>query len=381
MSILSGPFLRLTLANFFFFLNFASFFLLPLHVKALGGSEATVGAVMGINGLASLLVLPLVGSAIDRFGRRRFLIGGAAAMSLAALCFTQVQAIGPALFGLRVLQGASFAAAFTAATTLAAELAPQARRAQALGIFGVSTLLTHAVAPSVGEEIVRRGGFSLLFVFASLCSLITVWLVAKLPASALARGRGVAPSRWRVGRTQWVLIGTMTLSGMGFGTVVTFVPTFVRGAGLGRVGYFFAAYSAAAILTRVAGAGLSDSFGRRKVILPAQLALAGSILVLAFTYSVPMLVLMGLLFGSAQGVSYPTLHAFLVDLTEQAHLGRAQALFNGAFNLGVTSAGFLFGLIAELAGHRAMFAIASLTPALAWLLLYVAGDQPVTRRA
>ena len=41
--LLSGPFLLTTVANFFFFLNFASFFLLPLHIRALGGSEAVSG--------------------------------------------------------------------------------------------------------------------------------------------------------------------------------------------------------------------------------------------------------------------------------------------------------------------------------------------------
>ena len=45
--LFAGPFARVTVVDFFFFLSFASFFLLPLYVKALGGAEATVGRVMG----------------------------------------------------------------------------------------------------------------------------------------------------------------------------------------------------------------------------------------------------------------------------------------------------------------------------------------------
>src|SRR6185295_4581040 len=112
--LLSGPFLLTTVANFFFFLNFASFFLLPLHVRALGGSESVIGAAMGASGLASLAVLPLVGMSIDRLGRRIFLLLGAAGMTLASLGFLMVDDIGPMLFVLRMLQGLSFAAAFTA---------------------------------------------------------------------------------------------------------------------------------------------------------------------------------------------------------------------------------------------------------------------------
>ncbi|MGH7899347.1 MAG: MFS transporter, partial [Candidatus Binatia bacterium] len=102
---LSDPFARVTVANFLFFLNFASFFLLPLHVKALGGSETTVGLVMGSAGMASLVALPAIGIGIDRFGRRRFFVGGSIAMSAAAIGFLFVDAIGPALYALRLVQG------------------------------------------------------------------------------------------------------------------------------------------------------------------------------------------------------------------------------------------------------------------------------------
>src|SRR5262249_47732618 len=99
--LISGPFARVTVANFFFFLNFASFFLLPLYVRSLGGSETTVGAVMGTTSAASLLVMPLIGMALDRFGRRRFLVLGTTGMTAAALGFLFVDRIGMALYGLR----------------------------------------------------------------------------------------------------------------------------------------------------------------------------------------------------------------------------------------------------------------------------------------
>lgn len=359
--LLHGPFLRATLANFFFFLNFASFFLLPLHVRALGGSEAQIGAVMGTAGLASLLVLPLVGLTIDRLGRRAFLLAGAAGMTLAAIGFQFVAALGPALFALRALQGLSFAAAFTATTTFAAEFAPRAQRARALGLFGLSTLLTHAIAPGLGEEVIRRAGFPALFGLATACTVIAMAIGLSLPEPPDAASP-TAPGARRLRRVHWVVAATMTLAGMGFGTVMTFIPTFVTGHQLGRVGYFFAAYTGTAILTRLVGAGLSDRFGRRRVILPALLLLGASILWLARSDSLAALLVAGALFGTAQGISYPTLHAFLVDVASEAQLGRSQALFNGAFNLGVTSSAFAFGVIAEWYGDRAMFTLAGLTP-------------------
>src|SRR5438552_1933541 len=175
-------FARVTAANFCFFLTFASFFLLPLHVRALGGTERTIGVVMGTSGLAGLVSVLAVGALLDRFGRRIFLLGGIATMSAAAGAFLLVDRIGPAIFALRALQGLAFAAGFNAASTLAAEFAPEGRRAAALGLFGVSTLATHALAPTLGEQLVRLGGFPAL----GLLALSIALLATVRSASALA---------------------------------------------------------------------------------------------------------------------------------------------------------------------------------------------------
>ena len=362
--LLSGPFLRVTLANFFFFLNFASFFLLPLHIKQLGGNEGTVGAIMGSAGLAGLIVLPLVGASIDRIGRRRFLVAGAVGMTLLSGGFLFVDRLGPAIFALRVLQGVSFSLAFTAATTLAAEFAPVARRAEALGLFGISTLSTHAIAPALGEEIVHWGGFPALFSVAMAISTVAVGLAASVPGGGPRPRPPADVEPWRMDRMQWALGGTMACCGLAFGAVLTFIPTFVRATGLGRVGVFFGTYTAAAVLTRVVGGGLSDAVGRRAVVLPTLLMLAGAVLLLAFVRNVAMLAAAAGLFGLAQGLSYPTLNAFAVDLSAEAHLGRTQALFNGTFNAGVTASAFAFGAVAERFGHRPMFVLAAVPPLL-----------------
>lgn len=362
--LLSGPFLRVTLANFFFFLNFASYFLLPLYLHQLGASETVIGAAMGSSGLASLLVLPLVGMFIDRVGPRLFLLTGAVTMTAASIGFLFVHAVGPAVFALRVLQGMSLAAAFTATTTFAAEFAPRARRARALGVFGLSTLLTHAIAPSLGEELVRRAGFPALFAAAMACTLIVLVIALPLPRphrAAQAAMRGARQLR----PVHWLIAATMTFAGAGFGCVMTFVPTFVTTHGLGRVAYFFAAYTSAAILTRLVGAGASDRFGRERVIVPTLLLLGVSIFWLGRVDGLATLFAAGALFGTAQGISYPTLHAFLVDVATEAQLGRTQALFNGAFNLGVSGSAFAFGVVAEHFGYRVMFSLAALTPIVA----------------
>lgn len=371
--LLSPAFVRVAAANFFFFLTFASFFLLPLHVRALGGSERTVGFVMGTNGVAGLVSVFLLGPLLDRYDRRAFLRGGILVMMVTTLGYLAVDRIGPLLFVLRIVQGVAFAAGFNAASTLAAELAPPARRAAALGLFGVSTLGTHALAPTIGEQVVRFGGFSTLFVVAAGYSVVSLLLTIGIPPS---RHRDVTAETALVLRGRLaIIVVVVALTGIAFGTVITFIPTFVHHeAQLGSVSTFFLSYTAAAIATRFGAGGLGDTFGYRRVIVPALALLSVAIAALATVHSILALAITGVVFGTAQGIVYPTLNAFAIEHAPAGQLGRLQTLFNGAFNLGVTAGSFVLGVVADAYGHRPVFLCAAATAAVA-VVLFALGTR------
>jgi MFS family permease len=372
--LLSAPFARVTLANFFFFLTFASFFLLPLRVRALGGSERAVGLVMGTAGVAALASVALVGPLLDRVDRRVFLRAGLVAMAVVSAAFVLVERVGPLLFVLRVAQGVAFAIVFNAASTMAAEFAVPGRRAAALGVFGISTLTTHALAPALGEVLVAWAGFEALFLAAAGFSLVGLGVAGRLPSSALHPAAGRS-ERLRPTMALGVATGTVALCGVAFGTVITYVPTFVVDAQLGPVAVFFLAYTAAAVLTRLGLGGLGDTVGRARMIRPALALLVVSILALAAVGSALALVAAGLLFGTAQGVVYPTLNAFAIDQSEPGQLGRVQTLYNGAFNLGTTAGSMGFGAVANAWGHRSAFVCAAGAAAVALVVFALAGKE------
>jgi MFS family permease len=360
----SGRFPRdfylVTAANFVFFLNFASFFLLPLYLKSHGATEQTIGYAMGTGGVAGLCVLPFLGALLDRVGRRGFVTVGALAMALASLGYILVPANGPWIYVLRVVQGVSFTSAFVTASTLAVELAPPSRRGEALGIFGISTLTTHAIAPALGEVIARQYGFTVLFGVAGTLGLVATALTLSIRAprpvrySAADAGRGLPRTA-----ALWMGAATMVACGMGFGAVLTFVPTFVHTIGLDQVAPFFVSYTAAAVGVRIVLGGLSDRVGRRRVLLPAMAVLAVAVLSLGSARSQAALIAVGLVFGAGQGMVYPTANALMVDLSHPGNLGRVQTLFSGSFSVGVAASAFVFGAVIERFGYTAAFAAAA----------------------
>lgn len=369
-------FIIVAAANFLFFLNFAFFFLLPLWVLKRGGGEALAGRVVGVAGLAGLVVLPAIGYLLDRFGRRRFMICGALVSCLCSLAFVAIEEISPVLYLIRIIQGISFTCAFTGAQTLAVLYAPLSRRGAAIGWFGISTIITHAISPALGEEIILRWGFSTMFttgaVFGGLAFALACLLPSppRLTVAEHHRNFDAGLARRAVAGASLAMI----CYGFGFGAAQTFVPVMMERLSIGRVGVFFVSWSVAAVIVRVLLGGVSDRRGRRTVIIPAMATMSSAIALLACVRSLGGIAAAAVVFGIAQGLLYPTMNALVADWSNPRNIGRTQSLFSGSYSLGIASCAFFFGSIAEHQGFAAMF-IVTLAITLVGMGVFVAGPR------
>jgi MFS family permease len=347
-------------SNFVYFLHGAFFFLFPIWILQHGGGEEIAGRVAGAQGFAGLLVLPLVGWMLDRFGRRRIMLTGTLLGTLSAAAYIFVDEIGPPLYALRIVQGVAFTCAFTGAQTLAVLFAPFDRRAEALGWFGISTILTHAISPPLGEMIIRRWSFDVMFAIASVLSLGAFLLACTLPRPPELRAgpRSVAVDPTVARRAVAVASFAMICYGFGFGAVQTFVPVLIERFRLGRIGTFFIAWSVSAVTIRFLLGGASDRYGRRRVLVPAMAMMSLALLLLAYLRTPAAIAGIGVIFGLAQGLLYPTMNALVADWSNPANIGRTQSLFSGSYSLGISSCAFFFGSIAERHGYSAMFLVA-----------------------
>src|SRR5262252_3809952 len=105
-SSLPGRFWLLIAATFLGFLGFGS--VLPAlapHIRNdLGGSDRTVGFVIGIFSVVALCSRPFAGRLADRKGRKRAFLTGLSSCALAGLAYLLPLGIGAMYLG-RVLQG------------------------------------------------------------------------------------------------------------------------------------------------------------------------------------------------------------------------------------------------------------------------------------
>jgi MFS family permease len=362
--VYTKPFILTALANFLVFTNLNVYTLLPLYIKGLGGREGQIGNIMAMYTLAAVLCQVGMGSLLDRFGRRRFMLAAAGAVTLVSIAFALSRSLGWHFYALRFVQGIAFAVFLTSNLALIADLAPPSRRAEAVGIFGVSGLVTIAVAPAIGEVVVRARGFHALFAGSIVVGLagLAVCLATVVPEAPAVEAPG------RLGAAFWSTFTPILVTALQFGLansiVFVFLPPFAPEAGVGRIGPFYVIYTAAAVGVRFFGGWLADRFGRWQVILPSLVGLTSGVLLFSVLHSTWLLLLIGLINGASHGFLYPATSALAVDMAPVGARGRALAAYNMAALGGGAIGAIGFGWLAQWLGYRPAFLVTGLVLAL-----------------
>ena len=366
--LFTASFTALLVAQTCFGYAFSSFFLLPTFMsRELGASATQVGWVMSLAAAGIVVFLPVVGMAVDRVGRRGFLIAGGLLMSAASLGFLFVDSVGPLLYGLRLLQALAFSMAFAAGGALAVDEAPPERMGQAMGLFGLTFLAMNGVASAAVEQIAEHfswgGAFAIAGIAALACSLLALRIRENFvpPTGTKAtkpRVRGPVSIRSML---------IMACIGAALLAMFNFVQLYAEELGLVDVSLFFVAYAVVASVVRAGFGHLLDEWGHRRVAI-ASLALYILVVLATARLDVLGLMLIGGLLGLSHGTFYPAFSAASLVAGGPEARGRVIAFVQAAFNVGA-GASALFGMLADRAGYAAVFYAAAAALTFGWLLL------------
>jgi MFS family permease len=336
---------------------FLLFAVLPLFVvQELKGAESQVGLIMGAFAVAALLSRPISGWLADTWSRKAGVSLGALIYCLAPILYTQAGSV-PIMLMLRFFHGVGLAAYTTAASVLAADLSPPARRGEAMGYYGIALNLSMAVGPALGAALVGPMGFTGLFWFAAALALGSLFLgrLVHEPDRIQAHPQASAERPSLFSRTALppaLVAACMTTT---FGTVVSFLPLFVEARHLGNPGIFFSVYSVMVIASRFWAGRWSDRFGRPAVIIPGMIILVASMAVLAYTTSMRGLLLAAVLQGLGFGGVQPAIMALTIDRSTPRDRGAALATLMGAFDVGMGLGAIGLGLLLEHTSFTVMY--------------------------
>ncbi len=370
------------LANLF---SFASMYVLlatlPLYVVAIGGTVSDAGVVLACFTLSAVVVRPVVGRLSDRRAKKAIMLAGAVILAVSSLLYAPVHSV-PLLMAVRVFHGVGWAAFGTAASALAADLAPLSRRGEAMGYFGVGMNVAMAIGPALGVFLVGWTGYGSLFLTAMVLGAAAALTTAGIAEPRRAPGQGALQRGWRSFILPSALFPSAVLftNALTYASVVALLPLFADEAGLGNPGLFFTVFSVVVLVLRGPLGRMSDRRGRVAVVAPGLSVTFVALLVLSQAQSTTTMLVVAVLYAVGVGAAQPTLMAMTVDRAGPQERGAAMGTYTTAMDLGIGVGSVVWGVVAQSLGFATMYVAASLM-GLVGVALLLAGAAAGRSRA
>jgi MFS family permease len=353
----------------------------PFHILDIGGSTFASGLFLGFLTYSSALSAPLTGSLADRFGQRRILI----VSSLALAAFSLGYAVIPdyrVTLALVIIHGIFWSGLLSASASYMTGLLPEARRAEGIGYWGLSTVAAMAVAPTVGLWIYRRGWVWLCIVGAIL-NLVMAAIAWNLRGNGVATSSETPRPPRRGGLLEWrVLIVSFSLFlySFGYGGITSFTALYADANGVTPKSIYLTALAIVILLTRPLAGKLGDRFGYKRVFVPCLVLICLGLGLLSFGGTKGWLIASAIVFGLGFGTAYPVYVGYVMQGVDADRRGAAFGAILAAFDTGIGTGSTSMGYLIQHYGFAAAFGIAAGLSALA-LPYFLTADRFVRRVA
>jgi MFS family permease len=348
----AGQFWALIGATFLGFLGIGT--VLPQlgpHVRYdLGGSDQTVGLVIGVFSFVALGARLFAGPLADRRGRKIAFLVGLFSCSLSGVAYLLPIGLAGPYLG-RTLQGLGEACLYTGAATWAVEHAGVERGSQALGYVSSGIWGGISAGPVVGEWL---GTFQHAALFQMTAALVGFAVVTRIREE-------YQPV---VHETRRGLLGSLLVPGLAIGFVNVHYPVIagflvLHLARHGNSGpAAFSMYALVILLSRFFLGSLPDRFPPAITYFIGITAMAGGLAILA-PGPRPALALAGAgLLGFGFSFPWSSIFATVLKRTHPGARGSAVGVLSAFYDLFVGTSSFAAGAVANRFGYSAAFVMA-----------------------
>jgi MFS family permease len=334
---------------------------LPRYVRGpIGAGDLAVGVVVGCFAFAAVIGRPVGGRLADAHGRRVILVAGLLVSSLAGTMYLLPLGV-PGLIAARLVLGVGDGWVFTAGATWIVDLAPEERRGQAIGLFGLAIWGGLTAGPIIGELLLQALSYDAVWAFAAAAPLLGVAIALRLPEDhtpppPLAPGTPRAPLL----PPSVVAPGVaLALANAGYGTMAAFVVLHLQDRGVGGGATVFTAFAGSIVASRLVAGSLPDRLGPTVTATAAALAESAGLALIAVATSFGAALAGAIVMGVGFSLLFPSLAVIAMARVAGVRRGAALGVFTAFFDAGVGLGAPLAGVIAATAGYQAAFLMAA----------------------
>jgi MFS family permease len=326
---------------------------LPIYLSRLGSTEVEIGVLIGIFTVSSLVFRPYVGRALLKTPEKKFMIAGTLFFASTSVAYLVAPPFWPFLV-VRFFQGIGFALFHTASFTLIANMSSEAHQGESLSYFTLASTISGALAPPIGIFLINQFSFTSLFFVCSGLSLCSIFITSQLGR------RQVAPSEDSSIEKSFILsrkaLSPSVINSFSFftwGALATFFPLYAIHHEVANPGLFFTVVAVMLMLGRSLGGKIIDLYSREKIIMPCLITSILSMVVLAFSKTLPMFILVAVIWGIGFAFITPSLIIYALDRVGSP--GPAMGTFTAISDLGLSLGPMIMGIILHLTNYMIMF--------------------------
>jgi MFS family permease len=340
--------------------------MLPVYLhEQVGASTFVTGLLIGLSSAFALLGRLFAGKIADRKGRRTALLLGMGFCAAAGVLYFPVfglWAMGPA----RLLHGLGEGFFVTAAVAWAVDVAPDNRRAQALGFLSSGIWGGVSVGPAIGQAL---GTMPRVAGFLTASSLVVMAIISLMEEQP--RPHEHVPTRWFPPPVllPGIILG---LGNVTYAAMAGFLILLLRQRGHGAT-WAFSAFAFAVLFGRAVFGGLPDRMGPRRSLFVGYVFLGAGLIAIAVGRSSAIDLPASLLVGLGYAFPWPALASVVVGQVPPSERAAALGALTAFYDLFVAGGSAVSGAVAGTWGLTSVFWLAFASMCGAAVLVWITG--------
>lgn len=339
--------------------NSILFIIIPLYVAQLPHPSfkvpvpVLVGILISIYGLINSGLQPLTGALCDRFGRHKQLIQiGLGLVGLATLCFIFANRYLDLLF-LRTVQGIGLALTVPASMALMSAYSRRETRGSSMGVYSTLRMIGFAAGPLIGGFLQVHLGFNAAFYAGAGFVFLAAILVHLWIKDIRIEPRTKSSPPFKIIDRSLLSPGILSaaiatfLTANAFSMVTTLENEFNARLHMNAFGFSiaFSGLMIGRLLSQVPLGRLSDSIGRRPLVITGLILMAPATILLGEATSMLQLSFLRIAQGLASAAVVAPAFAVVADLSSANSAGRQMSVVTMGFGLGIAVGPLLAGLL------------------------------------
>jgi MFS family permease len=354
--------------------------ILPLFLTAIGASGLVIGLIEGASETTAALVKVFSGWYSDKLPRRKPFITGGYSLSTITKPILAIATAPIQVLGIRITERVGKGIRSAPRDALIADSTAQEFRGKAYGLHKAFDSTGAVIGPLLvipvllAASSITAGTYRFVFLLSTIPALVAVIVlllfVREKPVTRAGQTGAFLKDIGRLGRPFYMLMAVVLTFYVGeISYAFMVLRAYEEGIGTINTILLYVLYNALFVLVAFPAGILSDSRGRKPVIIGSFLIFAGAAAVMAIADSWWILAISFAMFGIYKGTSEGVFKAFVTDVVPSNLRGTALGAFHTSVGLVMLPGGIIAGYLWDNVGHWATFAYGFLTAIVAIVLL------------